>query len=76
MKHLLYQKNVEFGGTAIGANAGRYEIVDFEILFVTDHTILYKAPKIDADLMGFIKPYRLDVSIFLYRLYTTIIRHY
>ena len=54
-------QTVDFGATALAIDPTRATIMDYHVLFVAAHNSLYKAPVVEPDLLGFVKPFTLSV---------------
>ena len=50
-------------GSIATLTADRYEVADISTpLFVAEHAIGWYRPEVTADLLGFVKPFPVDVS--------------
>lgn len=46
----------------VALDGDRAAIMDVQTMEMTPYVLVYKAPRIEADLVGFIKPYTYTVS--------------
>ncbi|XP_076068247.1 putative glutamate receptor isoform X2 [Oratosquilla oratoria] len=61
---LVQRKEVAIAPGPIGLNYDRSRVADFsEPLYILDHRIVYKRPRIEPDLAGFVKPYTTAVWV-------------
>ncbi|XP_066962295.1 glutamate receptor 1-like [Macrobrachium rosenbergii] len=62
MMGMLQRKEAEVAIGPIGVTYDRYNAAEFSSpIFMTDQTILYLRPRLEPDLMGFVKPFTLLV---------------